>query len=216
MTLVHVAGVLASIRLPRPVLVAIDGGSAVGKTTLAAEIQPLIEAGGRPVISATIDDFHRPKAERYARGRFSAEACYNDTFDYKLVRSALLAPFREGLPVVTAIFDAYHDRPLQPVPAAAPKDALLLFEGVWLMRPELEGYWDYRILVTADSDVARQRGIERDLGWGGTREDTEKLYDKRYLPADRLYNQTVHPELRAEVIIDNTEPARRTFAMRSS
>jgi uridine kinase len=79
MTLDHLAAILASIRLARPVLVAVDGGSAVGKTTLAAELQALIEARGRPVVSATIDDFHRPKAERYARGRYSAEACYQDT-----------------------------------------------------------------------------------------------------------------------------------------
>jgi hypothetical protein len=51
---------------------------------------------------------------------------------------------------------------------------------------------------------------------GGTREDTEKLYEERYLPADRLYFETVHTELKADVIIDNTDPHQRTFTVRSS
>jgi uridine kinase len=216
MTLDHLAAILASIHLPRPVLVAIDGGSAVGMTTLAAELQTQIEAHGRPVISATIDDFHRPKAERYARGRYSAEACYHDTFKYARLRSELLEPFQACRPFVTVIFDAFHDRPLQPAPVAAPQDPLLLFEGVWLMRPDLHGYWDYRIIIIAGLDVARQRGIDRDLAWGATREDTEKLYEEHYLPADRLYYETAHPELKADVIIDNTDPDRRIFTVRSS
>jgi hypothetical protein len=61
-----------------------------------------------------------------------------------------------------------------------------------------------------------RRGIERDLAWGGTREDTETLYEERYLPADRLYFETVRPELKADVIIDNTDPDQRIFTVRSS
>ena len=51
--------------------VAIDGIDAAGKTRLAGELAPLIEARGRPVIRASIDDFLRPADERYRRGRES-------------------------------------------------------------------------------------------------------------------------------------------------
>jgi uridine kinase len=214
MTLDHLANTLACMRLSRPVLIAIDGGSAVGKTTLTAELQPLVEARNRTVISASIDDFHRPKSDRYARGRYSAMACYHDTFNYERLRSDLVEPFKAGRPFLTAIFDAYHDRPLQPPTITAPDDALLLFEGVWLMRPELDAYWDYRILITAEWHVVAERGIERDLAWGGTREEIQKLYETRYLPADKLYLDSVQPHLKANVIINNTNSTRRIFTFR--
>ena len=64
---------LSCVSLGRPVRVAIDGRTASGKTTLADEIASLIRGKGCPVIRTSIDGFHRPKAERYARGRHSAE-----------------------------------------------------------------------------------------------------------------------------------------------
>jgi uridine kinase len=48
MTLDHLAETLASMRLSRRVLIAVDGGSAVGKTTLTAELQPLVEPAAAP------------------------------------------------------------------------------------------------------------------------------------------------------------------------
>jgi uridine kinase len=65
------AAVLAAVgaridRLPRPAFVAVDGVTAVGKTTFANELVPLL-AGN--VVRVSIDDFHRPTAERHARGQ---------------------------------------------------------------------------------------------------------------------------------------------------
>ena len=59
---------------------------------------------GRAVFRASIDGFHRPRAERYARGRDSPEGFYRDSFDYSLFRRVLVEPFRDG----TA--DAGHHR----------------------------------------------------------------------------------------------------------
>jgi uridine kinase len=200
---------IASMHVPgRPLFVAIDGGSAVGKTTFAARLRPLIEAHGRSLVAASIDDFHRPRAERYARGRLSPEGCYHDTFDYPKLRSALLEPLRDGRPFVTAAFDAVNDRPVHAEAQTAPRDAILLFEGVWLMRPELDAFWDYRILLTAPWDVIAERGIRRDMTWGGTYEEVANLYANRYIPADKLYFALVQPELKADIVTrQHTRPA---------
>jgi hypothetical protein len=92
----ELAASVASISLGRPVRVAIDGRTASGKTTLADELAALLTARGRPVIRTSIDGFHRPKAERYARGRTSPEGYYYDSRDLDAVTRLLLAPLGPG------------------------------------------------------------------------------------------------------------------------
>src|SRR5216683_3141726 len=87
---------IVAITRPHPIRVAIDGRTVSGKTTLAdALVAPLQKRGGS-VIRASVDDFHRPSTERYARGRLSPEGFYLDTFDYLAVRVVLLAPLGPG------------------------------------------------------------------------------------------------------------------------
>lgn len=58
-------GVDAAVR------VAVDGVDGAGKTVFADQLGDVLTALGRPVIRASVDDFHRPRAERYRRGRDS-------------------------------------------------------------------------------------------------------------------------------------------------
>jgi hypothetical protein len=55
-----------------------------------------VQDKGRPVIRTSIDGFHRPKAERYARGRYSAEGYYYDARDLAAIKALLLAPLGPG------------------------------------------------------------------------------------------------------------------------
>ncbi len=75
-TIERLARKILSRHSSRPTRVAIDGRTASGKTTLADELSQKIKQAKRPVIRTSIDGFHRPKVERYARGRYSAEGYY--------------------------------------------------------------------------------------------------------------------------------------------
>lgn len=83
---------VANIQRPHPVRVGIDGIENSGKTTLADELAPHIEARGRHVIRATVDLFHAPRAVRYRQGRESAQGYYEDSFDYEKFQERLLTP----------------------------------------------------------------------------------------------------------------------------
>ncbi len=85
--------------LPHPVRVAIDGVAGSGKTTLANDLAPLCANAGRDVVRASIDGFHRPRAERYRRGSESPDGFYEDSFDYRLCGSR--SSIRSG-PAATA------------------------------------------------------------------------------------------------------------------
>jgi uridine kinase len=83
---------IVSLEHRHPIRVAIDGIDAAGKTTLADELVAPIGRGGRPVIRASIDGFHRPRAERYRQGASSPAGYYEDSFDYPALRDVLLSP----------------------------------------------------------------------------------------------------------------------------
>jgi hypothetical protein len=71
--------------------VGVDGIDGAGKTTLADELAAALRARGRPARRVSADDFHRPPAERYRRGRASPEGYYHDSFDFAAVRAAVRA-----------------------------------------------------------------------------------------------------------------------------
>ena len=79
-----------------PTLVAVDGLTASGKTTLANELATIVRLAGRPAIRASADDFHRNDEVRHLRGRFSLEGYYEDSFDYDGLVRLLLTPHQEG------------------------------------------------------------------------------------------------------------------------
>jgi uridine kinase len=83
---------ITSLPASAPARVAVDGIDAAGKTTLAEELGAVLREQGRVVIRASVDSFHRLRAERYRRGPTSAEGYYLDSFDYPALRDALLLP----------------------------------------------------------------------------------------------------------------------------
>ena len=192
-----------------PLRVAIDGIDAAGKTMLANELAPLIEAHGREVIRASVDDFQRPRAERYRQGADSAQSYYEDAFDYVSLQDALLQPLGPmgNRRYRRAVFDFRTDMSLATGEEYADLDAVLLLDGVFLLRPELERLWDYRIFVQVDFEVALQRAMERDQGLFGDAEAVRRRYLQRYIPGQRLYIQRDHPQERADVIVVNNHIA---------
>lgn len=219
-TLQQLANRIVALHSDHPLRVAIDGIDAAGKTTLANELVPLIEEHGRAAIRASIDGFHRPRAERYRQGPDSPQGYYEDAFDYTALQQALLHPLGPAGNgrYRRAVFDFRSDMPLVMSEEQAPPNAILLLDGVFLLRPELEHLWDYRIFVRVDFEVALQRAMQRDLALFGNAETVRARYKQRYIPAQQFYLQRDHPQERADVIMDNNGPSspRLYFSSRTS
>ena len=86
-------------------------------------------------------------------------------------------------------------------------DAVLVLDGVFLLRPELMTLWEYRIWVDVPFDVALARARRRDVVLFGSAEAVEERYRSRYIPAQRLYLETAGPRERAEAIVENASLA---------
>jgi uridine kinase len=188
------------------VIVAVDGVDGAGKSHFAADLVEALEKAGQAAVLASIDDFHRPRAERYTQGSDSPKGFYEDSYDYSTFRRVLVEPFRLGgsAAFVTAAFDHRADAPIEPKWLTAPADAILVVEGIFLHRPELRGLWNYSIWLEVPASVAEERLVARDgaSGVGGRYSGGQKLYAKE------------KPSSRATAIIDNSdfEHPRRVFA----
>jgi uridine kinase len=199
---------VSAIRLAHPTRVAIDGIDASGKTHLAKELAELLVAQGRKVITASLDGFHHPRQIRYRLGSLSPEGYYQDSFDYDALLSELLLPLGPGgnRRCRTRIHDIQTESPVQERYMQVPADAILLVDGIFLLRPELIDIWDFRIFVNIDFDTSLQRAMQRDLRILGSVESVRQRYLERYIPAQRLYLESVNPQTLAHVVVDNRLP----------
>jgi len=199
---------ILSIERDHPVRVGIDGVDAAGKTTLADELARHIEAAGRQVIRGSIDRFHNPSAVRYQRGRESPEGYYLDSFNLVALSECLLQPLgpRGGRQFRRAAFDYRSDSLLDVPFETAESDAILLFDGIFLHRPELRSHWDFSVFLQVDFSVTVPRAVQRDRA---TPEDeVRRIYAIRYVPGQRLYLSAENPSTRASFVIDNADPGR--------
>lgn len=202
-----IAEFVAAVDRPHPVRVAIDGRTASGKTTIPDELAHELNRIGRAVIRTSIDGFHRPKHERYARGRHSPEGYYFDARDLGAVRRLLLEPLGPAgtLTYRTAAFDLEADLPIDAPAYRAGSRDILIVDGTFLQRPELRDAWEVVVFVDVDAATAAKRGVSRDAMQLGGREAAEILYRDRYAPAYEIYERLIEPLERAHIVWDNRD-----------
>ncbi len=200
---------LLSLPQNRPLRVAVDGIDAAGKTTLADELAEWLIAAGRPVLRSSIDRFHNPREIRYQRGPNSPQGYYLDSFDLDSLIHLLLEPLgpNGSQAVVTGLFDFHTDTAQLEATHKVPEHTILLFDGVFLQRPELVPYWDRTLFLDIRFETSLARALQRDVELFGSPEITRQRYEQRYIPGQQLYLETCRPAQTADIWIDHNNPA---------
>jgi uridine kinase len=206
----ELAEMICEIDKPHPVRVAVDGVDGAGKTTLAETLVVPLEGCGRSVIRASIDGFHNPQSVRYKQGADSPEGYYRDSFNHQAILDALLLPLGPGgsRRYRQAVYDYRVEVCVYPPQHIAPLNAVLLFDGVFLLRPELRAFWDFSIFVKIDFKISVARAAYRDKLTSGNRRtlaDIRRKYEIRYVPGQRIYFREAAPQKQAAVILDNND-----------
>ena len=191
------------------VLLAVDGVDGAGKTVFADGLAEVFAEVGTTVFRSSIDGFHRPRSDRYARGRRSPEGFYRDSYDYATFRRVLIDPFREGgqTSATTGFqleaFDLARDSPVESTWVSAPRDAVLIVDGIFLHRPELRDLWNWSVWLDVPYEVAYARLALRD----GSDPDPEAPSNARYRLGQELYLAEADPRAAASAIVDNSDLA---------
>lgn len=189
------------------IVITIDGIDGSGKSTFARRLAAALAEQGVGAALVSVDDFRRPVdwAAAAAAGQ-EADVYYGGYYDLAAA-DAVLAAFLGGAAAADVPrFDPVTERPAAPRRLELAGAAAAIFEGVFPLRAPAAGA-GLVVYLEASEALARRRIVERDLGKGRAREDIERRIDRRYLPGQRRYHAAHDPRGRADVVVDNEDPA---------
>lgn len=190
--------------------VGIDGPAGSGKSTFADEVARLLEGCGVPAVRSTTDSFHNPRAIRYQRGRWSPEGYFRDSHNLYAIRSVLLDPFCKGEGFRTSSFDEASDSPMNVPLTKARLGSVLLFDGIFIHRPELRHYWHYSVFLSADERLKQARANLPDGHSPGRSTDSVN----RYVRGWELYMSECNPLGLASLVVNNNDFASPSVVVR--
>lgn len=146
-------------------IIGVDGRSGAGKSTFAEELRRTLGRRGRSVICSTTNLFHQSRQERMRLGGPSLDGSYQDSHKVSVIIDELLVPFHSGAAkVLIGAFDEPSDLP-QPLRAVGPEKAILIFDGLFVHRPEFHELWGLSVMLRADRRCGEAwlRYLETDL-----------------------------------------------------
>ncbi|MEC5236126.1 hypothetical protein EXW39_15435 [Bacillus mycoides] len=202
----EIADHILTLKLTHPIRVGVNGITASGKTTFANELAEEMKNRGVQVIRTSIDDFHNPRVIRYAQGKESARGYYEDAHDYTAFKERLLKPLgpNGNLQYETISHNLITDMPVHNTPLVASPTMVLIVDGTFLLKKEIEYLFDYKIFVDTDFETARNRGAERETEAFGSYEEAEKMFINRYHAACKMYIDEHNPKECANIIFQNS------------
>jgi uridine kinase len=197
----YVADIILKLPTIFVIRVGIDGVDGAGKTIFGDELSHLLAMSGRPIIRASVDSFHNPKNERYRLGKHSPEGFFLDSYNYPRLKEVLLDPLSPGGngQYHTAIFDHRLDCLVSSIKEKAIFGSILVFDGIFLHRPDLRTYWDFSIFLEVGFDISISRGAQRGEGSG----DPRSPENYRYVEGQKIYLHKCDPKKYATIIINN-------------
>lgn len=176
----------------RPIIVALDGKSGTGKSTLAREIAKSV--GG---IEIETDDFWAGGTDEEWDARNPKEKS-ELAIDWRRLRAEVLEPLLAGQPATYYPFDFKKGHGLSEQPITKGPSQVIVLDGAYSSRPELEDILDLKVLVeTSDDDKRRSRLVDREG------EKYMANWHKRWDPAEDYYFSKVRDRLSFDMFIVN-------------
>lgn len=199
----HIARSILDLPAGNVVRVAIDGVDGAGKTVFGNELSRFLEPSGRQIILASVDSFHNPRSTRYKLGASSPQGFFRDSYNYAALTTCLLRPlsphgtryFRR------AAFDHRTDTAIVSDEEYAEPDAILIFDGIFLHRPELRAYWDFSVFLDVDFSISIPRGAQRGEGSA----DPYAPSNRRYVEGQKIYLSECNPRIHAAITVNNED-----------
>ena len=133
----RIADRLAGRTRDHPLRVAVDGALESRAAALADDLVDPLRLRGRPAVRISTEDFQRAAALRFERGRDDPQAWYEDAYDTGALRREVLDPLGPGgsLRYLPTLWDPVRDRATRAAYAHCPPGAVVLVDGVFLLRP---------------------------------------------------------------------------------
>lgn len=182
---------------PRPVTIAVAGGTGSGKTTVSNAI--LERVGSHHIAYIPHDAYYKDLSHISLHDRRTRNFDHPDALETALMRDHILQ-LQNWQPVAIPVYDfTQHQRTTQTIPISA--QPIILVEGILVLaEPSLRPLFNVKIFVDTDPDIRFIRRLKRDIEERGR---TEESVIQQYLATVRpMHLEFVEPSKRyADVII---------------
>lgn len=167
---------------PDPILVALDGRSAAGKSTLAAKVAPFVAA---VVIDG--DDFYSGGTAEAWDAMSPAEKA-SHCIDWRRQRP-VLEKLARSEPASWRPYDWEADDGSLAGPVTCDPAPVIILDGAYSARPELADLIHLRVLFDAPTDLRKRRLVQREgkgyrADWNRRWDDAEQWYFAEVMPPD--------------------------------
>jgi uridine kinase len=165
-----------------PLLVAVDGRSGAGKSTLAARLAARV---GGAVVEG--DDFYAGGTDAEWAQR-SAEAKVDACIDWRRLKAEALEPLLAGRTAIWHPFNFASGVGLAAHTVSRAPAAVIILDGVYSARPELQDLVGLAVLVDLSEDRVRRQRLEAREGktfmdaWHALWDQAEDYYFSRVRP----------------------------------
>lgn len=167
-------------------LIAIDGPSAAGKSTLASAINSVLPK----VTIVHMDDFYRVLDEE-TRVALNAKGGYDRYYDWERLETQVIKPLSTGKDSRYQKYDWMINRLGEWLTVQA--TGIIVIEGCYAARPELRPYYDIVLFVETSAARRLQRQQER--------ADATASWLARWDAAEQFYIQHDQPHHYADLVI---------------
>ncbi|NLT11377.1 MAG: hypothetical protein GXY06_03075 [Clostridiaceae bacterium] len=185
-------------------IVGLDGMDLVGKAFFAHKLVAFLRALGVSGKILKLSDFKNPVEVTYA-GEDIVEAYYFHAFNCNKLIEEILEPIRsEGVIDKTLIYFSEESGPVgRERQYKIDKNDICILEGVHMYREPLIDYFDMKIYLFMDGQEAKHRALVRDIYSGN--EPLADEYEKKQLPAQKMYSSRYSPIDLSDFAVDNTQ-----------
>lgn len=182
----------------RPLIVAIDGLSGAGKTTLVKKIEQELNINNKVVI-LHIDDHIVKKNKRYQTGYEEWYEYYYLQWDIKLLTTKLFEVLKNSKNDINLPFYNKSADTITTKQISVTSDSIILIEGIFLQRKEWRKFYDFIIFLDCPREVRYERILNRD-SYIGDEQAILLKYKRRYWLGEEHYLNKENPIRNADII----------------
>lgn len=198
------------IKMTKPIVLGIAGGTGAGKTTLSKAVYKTL-GGESNCVYLTHDHYYRDQSHKTLEERQKTNFDHPDSLETELLVKHI-RELKEGKIVVLPTYD-FRTHSRTPVTSMVHPKKLIIVEGILIFtHPELCNELDIKVFVDADSDTRVLRRIRRDtVERGRTTESIIAQYESHVKP---MHSEWVEPsKTKADVIINSETGSSQKIAI---